>query len=81
MRYAQRAPESRGSLFYSIVATPSRFELPISALTGRRVGPLHHGATLQRFRYRYIEQFTVIPTSQVVNSDINGYLSEISLHA
>ncbi len=26
------------------VATPSRFELPISSLTGRRVRPLHHGA-------------------------------------
>ena len=27
-----------------VMATPSRFELPISALTGRRVRPLHHGA-------------------------------------
>ena len=26
------------------MATPSRFELPISSLTGRRVRPLHHGA-------------------------------------
>ena len=29
------------------VATPSRFELPISSLTGRRVRPLHHGATFR----------------------------------
>ena len=29
------------------VATPSRFELPISSLTGRRVRPLHHGAVFR----------------------------------
>ena len=29
------------------MATPSRFELPISSLTGRRVRPLHHGATFR----------------------------------
>ena len=27
------------------MAIPSRFELPISSLTGRRVKPLHHGTT------------------------------------
>ncbi len=32
------------------LATPSRFELPISSLTGRRVRPLHHGAVVRKVR-------------------------------
>ena len=34
------------------MATPSRFELPISSLTGRRVRPLHHGAAKANSRHR-----------------------------
>ena len=37
---------NRGFAIVGGVATPSRFELPISSLTGRRVRPLHHGAGL-----------------------------------
>ena len=33
------------------MATPSRFELPISSLTGRRVRPLHHGAAKASSRH------------------------------
>ena len=37
------------------MATPSRFELPISSLTGRRVRPLHHGAAKANSRHHAMQ--------------------------
>ena len=55
-----------------LMATPSRFELPISSLTGRRVRPLHHGAIAKHLQFCTAEPSEItklrIPSQQMTEA-------------